>query len=423
LGLLTMGGLMLGWADLNGQQVAGSDGLSLLVRSLLVLAGAMFVYGGLVTRWVRAGDSWLGSLREAAAVTCGLAVLCLGWVVFAEAERFDPNVGCGLAVTEALALMVVVIGMVVGLISIAVRPARDPFALSLSGRQGYVYGAQLVMAGLVAHVYFSMPWLFQFGIKEYWPYIAMAICFGGVGLANLLEQRKLTVLGQPLFTTAAILPVLVAAGIFAIDSSADGALVMLTVGLAYLLIGHVSRTPLQSLLAGVTAIAFGNLALWMFYDRFPQFSFFDHPQLWLIPPAVSVLIAGQWHREQMSSSQLALLRYVCVAVIYVSSTSEIFIRGLEKSLWPPAILALLSVGGILLGMLLQVRSFLYLGTLFLLTAMITMVAHAQARLGQFWPWWVFGILLGLAILVAFGLFEKKKNEMKAMGERLKEWDA
>jgi Na+-driven multidrug efflux pump len=65
---------------------------------------------------------------------------------------------------------------------------------------------------------------------------------------------------------------------------------------------------------------------------------------------------------------------------------------------------------------------LYFGSLFLLMAMITMVAHAHQRLDHVWPWWAFGIGLGIAILVMFGLFEKKKNEMKAIAGRFKEWE-
>ena len=419
IALITLGCLFVGWADLTPDQIFQRSGLSVLVRSLLVLAGAVFVFGGLITRWVRAGDSWIKSLREAAAAICGWAILCLGLLITGEGFEFQEGVGCGLTLVESVSAAAVTVGMIIGLISIAVRPEHDPFSFSLQGRQLYVYLAQLVAAGLVVHLYLSMPWLFQIGIKEYWPYIAMAICFGGVGLAHVLQQRNLNVLGQPLFTTAAILPVLTAAGIFAIDSKADGPLVMLTVGMAYLLISYMHRSPVS----GAASILFGNLALWMFYnERFPQFSFFDHPQLWLIPPAVSVLIAGQLNRKSLSNAQLAMLRYICVAVIYVSSTSEIFISGLGDKLWPPMVLAALSVAGIMAGILLQVRSFLYLGSLFLLMAMITMVAHAHQRLDHVWPWWAFGITLGVAILVMFGLFEKKKNEMKAFAGRLREWE-
>ena len=175
--------------------------------------------------------------------------------------------------------------------------------------------------------------------------------------------------------------------------------------------------------SGFAAVVFGNLALWIFYEAdYVNISFFSHPQLWLIPPAVSVLIASQFYRKSISAAQLALVRYICVAVIYVSSTSEIFIHGLGDSLLPPMVLAFLSVVGIMSGIFLQIRSYLYLGSLFLLMAMITMVAHAHQRFDHVWPWWAFGITLGIGILVMFGLFEKKKKEMNAIAGRLKEWE-
>jgi len=83
----------------------------------------------------------------------------------------------------------------------------------------------------------------------------------------------------------------------------------------------------------------------------------------------------------------------------------------------------LSVIGIMSGIMLQIKSFLYFGSLFLLMAMITMVAHAHQRLDHVWPWWAFGVALGIGILVMFGLFEKRKKEMKAIAFRLKDWEA
>jgi hypothetical protein len=416
--LVTLGCLMFGWADLTPAKMFRPSLLTLLVRSLLVSAGLVFIYGGLVSRWVRAEDSWLQSLREMAVATCGIAIVFLGLVLLQEGAEFREGVGCGLSIAESVSSAVVIIGMIVGLITIAIRPQNDPFSLSIQGRQGYVYLAQLVVIGLLLHVYFTMPWLFQFGIKEYWPYIAMAICFVGVGLSRLLEKRGLDVLGQPLFTTAAILPVLTAVAIFGIDSQANGALVMLIVGLAYLMISYTNH----SIWSGAASLLFGNLALWMFCGRFPNFTFLEHPQIWLIPPAISVLIAARVFRNSLTSNQLATINYVAVTVIYVSSTSEVFISGLGDKLWPPMVLAFLAVLGIMTGILMQIRSFLYLGSLFLLIAMITMVAHAHQRFDHVWPWWTFGITLGIAILVVFGLFEKRKNDLKAIAGRLKQWD-
>ena len=416
--LITVGALFVAWADLAQSQMTELPMIRLLVRSLIVLAGSMFVYGGLVARWVRPGDTWLKSLREMAVVTCGLAVLCLMFVITSEAVAFEESVGCGLMMGESITVAILVGGMISGLVIIAMRPEKDPFALSIQGRMGYVYAAEFVGLALIAHIYFSLPWLFQLGIKDYWPYIMMAICFGGVGVARVLETRELTVLGKPLFHTAAALPLIVAIAVFRVHSEANLELVMMTVGLAYLMISYTH----SSLLSGAAAIVFGNLALWMVLNR-TDFSFIDHPQIWLIPPAISTLIASQLSRNRLPANQLAAIRYVCIATIYVSSTMEVFISGIGENLWPPIVLTILSVIGIMSGIMFRVKSFLYFGSLFLLMSMISMVAHAHQSLGHVWPWWAFGIGLGIAILIMFGLFEKKKNEMKAIAGSLKEWES
>ena len=415
--LLTLAVIFVAWADLSPAEIH-SNATELIARALLVLALAMFVYGGLVSRFVSRSETWLQSLRETVVFTCMAALICLVLVVAYEYRHFQPDVGCGMSFSQALAVALAVAGMAFGLIVIAVRPANDPFSLSLEQRTGYVYVAQLVGALLFMHLFFTMPFLFQIGIKEYWPYIVLAGCFAAVGFAAWLEKRKLPVLGQPTLNSAIALPLLVAIGIWNFESKADNALVTLIVGFAYLTISYVHR----SLICGLAAIVFGNFALWQYYGRVEGFSFAEHPQLWLIPPAVSVLIAAQLSLRKLTAAQLALVRYICITTIYLSSTSEIFINGLGTQLWPPMVLALLSVAGIFAGIMLQVRAFLYLGAVSLLFAMVTMVSHAQQKLEHVWPWWAFGITLGIGILVMFGLFEKRKNDMRAVVDRLKTWD-
>ncbi len=390
-----------------------------LVRVMLVLAAMMFIYGGLVSRWSQANDSWLRSLREMASVTCALALPCLVLLVIREFSEFDKTQGAGIPLVDSVGVAIAVLGMIVGLITIAVRPKLDPFAMSVQGRTIYVYLAQVVVVLLCLHLYFTIPWLFQLGLAQFWPYLLIAIAFGGIGVSRLLQQRQLAVLAQPLFNTAAALPVLVSLGVFmASDTQADTSVVLLGAGLLYLMLSYTQR----SVISGGVAIVLGNLALWVFYNKFPSFSFFEHPQLWLIPPAISVLVAAQLLRRQMSSSQLATLRYVCLATIYISSTSDIFIGGIGKEILPPIILALLSVIGILSGIGFRIRAFLYLGTLFLLLSMVAMVYHAQQALHHTWPWWAFGICMGIAILSMFGLFEKRRNKMKQIAAQLQQWD-
>jgi hypothetical protein len=109
-------------------------------------------------------------------------------------------------------------------------------------------------------------------------------------------------------------------------------------------------------------------------------------------------------------------------VIYVSSTGEMFISGIGETLWPPMLLAAMSIAGVLIGIMLRIRAFLYLGTSFLLLAIISMVWHAAQNIEHVWPWWAFGIASGIAILVLFGVFEKNRHQVQQAIDRMRQWD-
>jgi hypothetical protein len=80
-----------------------------------------------------------------------------------------------------------------------------------------------------------------------------------------------------------------------------------------------------------------------------------------------------------------------------------------NSVWLPVILAVFCVAGVLLGIVLRVRAFLFLGVGFLLLDVFAMIWHAAVDLEQTWVWYVSGIILGVAILTLFAVFEKRKN--------------
>jgi hypothetical protein len=51
-----------------------------------------------------------------------------------------------------------------------------------------------------------------------------------------------------------------------------------------------------------------------------------------------------------------------------------------------------------------------------------MIWHAAVDRAQTWVWWASGIVLGIAILSLFALFEKRRNEMLRMVEEIRKWD-
>jgi hypothetical protein len=213
------------------------------------------------------------------------------------------------------------------------------------------------------------------------------------------------------------LPLLPALGWWALGSNTDYSLVLVVVGLLYVALSYTQR----SWLAGIAAAVAGNGALWALLSE-SKFGFLINPQLWLIPPALSVLIAAQINRRRLPADVLASIRYASTLVIYVSSTSEIMTRGFAAGLVPPMILLGLAVAGALAGIALRVRAFLVLGASFTFVALMAMVRHAAQSIEHVWPWWVFGITMGVAILFLFGLFEKKRTEVVLLISRLRQWE-
>lgn len=412
-------GVFGSWADLPTGHNAPLE-LRRLIRVMIVTAGMTFLYGGLLPRLYRFDDRWLRAFSQATRLTAGLALLSLAAILGVELAAFEPGVGIPtISIAEAAAVAIALVAMILGLLLVAVRPTYDPFALSLQGRKVYVYVAQAVAGLLVLHLWLTVPWMFRLDVFRYWPYLVMAIAFLSVGLAELLKRRQIDVLADPTGVTGLLLSVVPAALMWHVAHESDRSAVLLAIGVLHLSAGAVRG----SLALGCSSLLFGNLALWSFYSRFDGWGFLAHPQFWLIPPAISVLLAAHLTPTRLGRAQMASLRYACVLVIYVSSTSEIFVSGIGGQLWPPMLLAGLSIIGAFAGMALQIRAYLYLGVSFLFVSLVSMVMHAHHRLDHVWPWWAFGICTGTAILVAFGLFEKKRPELKAWTDRLRQWDA
>lgn len=415
--LLMLFGVAIAWADL-AMAGGGLPYLQLIARALLVFALATVVAGWWVPRWVESTDAWLPVLKETSLMTTLIGGLLLGLLTVAAWQKATGEGVADLPWPFTVAITLAGLAMVTSLVRIAVLPKHDPFSLSLDYRTGYVYGAQAILGFTLAYLFLAEPWLFRLGLKDYWPYLAMAVCFAGVGIAQLTGRRNLEVLQRPLFNTAAIAPLLVAGLTWWAAPAADPTAVFLIVGGLYLWIA-MDR---QSALSGFLSILFGNAAFWLLWQRIEGLDFATHPSLWLIPPALCLLVVSQAYRNQLTAPQRTTLRYFCTAVIYISATSEIFMDGLGTRLWPPILMAILALCGIAAGILVHVRGYIYFGLLFLLLAMIAMVSHAQQQLGHVWPWWAFGIGSGLAILVLFGIAEKQRNQWRKWSSQFLQWD-
>ena len=146
-----------------------------------------------------------------------------------------------------------------------------------------------------------------------------------------------------------------------------------------------------------------------------------HPQLWLVPLALIVLVSEQIHRNRLKPELSTGLRYLGLGMLYLSSAADLFITGLGNSTILPLALLFLSVLGVLVGILLRVKSYLFLGTGFLALVVFSMIWHAAVDRAQTWIWWVCGIVLGAAILALFALFEKRRQQVLNVVDELRTW--
>ncbi len=236
-------------------------------------------------------------------------------------------------------------------------------------------------------------------------------------MSELFGRLRQPVLSEPLANTALVAPLLPAVGFWFMLPGASSAMWFL-MGLFYGMMASMKR----SFTLGALALLATNMGLWVLWQRM-SLSFFTHPQIWLIPGALAVLVAGHLHRHRLSEAQNVGLRWAALGVIYVSSTADMFIAGIGESITLPLALAVLSVGGVLAGILFRVRSFLYLGTTFLGLVIVTMIKYAAWDRQQMWILWSCCILLGAGVIALFAVFEKRRNDVLAAVERLKEWEA
>jgi hypothetical protein len=368
-------------------------------------------------------SEWRDSLRPEIPAIVGIGLISLV-VLFSIDLQDYYNLG-QVMMNRVVVLIVLATLIVLTLASIglALLPGEDPLGLDKPGRErkkmGYVYAAEAFIVLGVMHARITIPELFGRLFQPFWPLIIMALAFTGVALGELFRRRGREVLAEPLGRTGFFLPLLPVLGFWVSDSRVPFTGLLLLVGLFYGILSVMRR----SFFIGLLAAAAGNGGLWHFLDHIPECGFSQHPQLWLIPAALSVLAAARVNRDNLTQEQMAGIRYASLMTIYISSTADIFINGVYNSPWLSLILAVISVAGVITGLMLRVRAFLFMGTGFLLLAVMTMIWTALVNLGWSWLWYATGIAFGILIIYAVAMFEKKRTHMLNLLDQLKQWKA
>ncbi|HEY5313627.1 MAG TPA: hypothetical protein VIK18_13960, partial [Pirellulales bacterium] len=416
LAFAVLGAVAWGWAWIDPASPA-----RLLDRAVVVTVAlaVMSVAYGLGSKFLPL-SAWTHGARRMLPALLALGGVSLCVVLALEAHGYATH-GHVVIAWPAIAAVVLALAALAGAALVAALvPGRDPLRLSERGRTIYVYAAEALLALLMLHVRLTLPWLFHGFFLRYWPLVVMLVAFAGVGLAELFRRQRQAVLAEPLERTGVLLPLLPVLGYWVAPAAGlHYSLQLLAVGLLYAVLSVTRRSFGFGLLAALAA----NGGLWFFLNEQGQYGLLVHPQLWLIPPALSVLVAAYLNRDRLDAGQMTTIRYLSAITIYVSSTADIFLNGVAQAPWLPFVLAGISLAGVVLGIMLQVRAFLFLGTAFLVLSLFTMIWHAAVDLEQTWLWSVSGIVTGILIIAVFAAFEKKRDDVLLLVERLRDWDA
>ena len=416
LAVFVIGVVLFGWSWLTPR--VNATWLNRSVILMVVTFGVTAFYGLLLDKVKARLPEWTNAARACVPWLLGAGVVallfCLQTEIFYQlafgAVRIHP--------VSLIAIGATLIAAVVIPVLFALSEKHDPLSLSERGRMGYVYAAEVMLALLFLHVRLTMPWLFTGFIERHWPLVVMAIAFFGVIASEALRRRQLLVLAKPLERTGVFLPLLPVLAFWLLSSEVDFSLFLFVVGALYGLLSILRR----SFVFGALAAAAGNAGLWYVFHRTDDYQFFQHPQLWLIPVALSVLAAAHLNEEKLSEDQMTGVRYLSLVTIYVSSTADIFINGVANSPWLPLILGMFSLAGVFAGILFRIRGLLMLGSIFLLLSIVTMICYASVNFGWTWLWYVAGIVTGATIIFMFAVFEKKRSEVLRVVDGLRDWD-
>lgn len=408
--------IALGWARLPLSIEAGI--LHRAVAAAVAMAAVIPVYALVLGKLAPAASHWPRTAQRVVPFVTFIASLVLIGILSLEVMYFTVDRIVPMRWPAMVAVLAALVTLAIAALAAAVLPGRDPLSLSERGRTVYVYAAEILLALAFLHIRVTMPWLFSGWFTRFWPLVIVAIAFLGVGFAELCRRKRLPVLSEPLENTGALLPLLPTVAFWTYPSQVNYSLLLLSVAALYSVLCLLRKSFWSAMLAALSA----NGSLWYWLYRTEGLGLEQHPQLWLIPPAVGVLAAAQWNRRRLSDDQMTAIRYFSAIVVYASSTADVFINGVGEAPWLPVALAGLSIVGIFAGILLQVRAFLYLGTSFLLVALFTVIWHAAVEQERTWIWLVTGIVAGILIIALFGLFEKKRDDMLRLVDKIRHWE-
>ncbi len=404
-----------------------------LVASALIIPTLLFVLPKILGSGIR--TRWMDAFQKGA-ITAGMAGIGSTFAMITlEFLSRDSNglETLPLVAVIGAAITLGVLSLMCGATALATGPKgylRLTLSLTDQQRTYLLLATQLLGFLTWLHLFLCKPaWAFM-GLKEHWPYVVMGLAFATVGITEFARRRGDTVMSTTIRKTSLYLPLIPVLGLWLSASNQGGLffsnmiksnyeILLVMAAVYYLAVGTLWKATMPR----VTGVILGNAAWWFVLIQLPGWGFMMHPQLWLIPPAACVLVMTHFYRERLDPKLASGIRYGSTLLIYISSSADMLLQQIGTTLAGPIVLILLALTGMLLGVVLRIRPFLYLGATFVFLGVTSMVWHANRAFDSTWPWWVFGISMGLVLLAGLMMLEKFKPQLQAYAKSLSSWEA
>jgi len=233
--------------------------------------------------------------------------------------------------------------------------------------------------------------------------------------AYLLGLIHRFVKSRPLFHSALLMPVLALFTVPLQFESGPASLTLWATGGLYLLVRQDTKRQLPVYLA---LLAF-NAGLYLWIPGFVENSHLL--QLYVMPAAISVLVLLQLHRNDLRNKELMASRLAAVTVLYTSATLDVY---LQAGISIFILAMLLSFAGVLIGIALRVRAYLYAGTSFMLLNVVGQFLRFYPE--QMLAKAIFMMVAGASIIAAMVWFNLKRAEIMRrfdnLQDALQNWD-
>ena len=273
--------------------------------------------------------------------------------------------------------------------------------LTLRAFGGAPAALDVALAALAAlYVYFRARMGLGDGVADLDRNAVLASAAALVLVGRLLKTARAD-LSAPLARGAAVLPI----ALLPFARGADFAPAAGGAALVYGLLAFVHRSKAAAIAGLVLANVF-------FVFTWRQRGVAD-AQLYTIPIGASLLLAAQLSRRDLPKVQLQWLRALGCVVLYAGTA---FQMAGSDSLTFPLLLCGLALATVVLGVGLQIRSFVYLGTATLVVTVLANLVRYSARSSRVLA--VSATLTGLAIMGGMAYFSVRREQALQLYRRL-----